>query len=212
MNFHTNVALSLGIFLLAGLFTVSFSQHPTKTDAKNPSRMMTEHDLVDHTRSYDLVDHMRTYAEYNLWANQQMADWLKNIPEDRARQEIESSFPSIRKTAFHLWFSEYGWSHKIHSGEWERPDSSKINQPTTKIWEELLVTSQEIVNEVVSYEMGDWMILHERGEGKKVKRIDIFHQLFNHATYHRGQCITMGRQLGLKDPPRTDYLYYISQR
>lgn len=198
-----NVVCSLGIILFAGFVSLPFAQSPSHTDAKTHSNMNTD---------YDLVDHMRTYAEYNLWANEQMTDWLKDIPEDLARQEIESSFPSIRKTAFHLWFSEYGWSHKIHSGDWERPDSSKIKQPTTKIWEELLSTSQEIVREVVSYEMEDWMVLHERGEGQQVKRIDIFHQLFNHATYHRGQCITMGRQLGLKDPPRTDYLYYISQK
>jgi uncharacterized damage-inducible protein DinB len=30
----------------------------------------------------------------------------------------------------------------------------------------------------------------------------------NHSTYHRGQIVTMGRNLGFTDAPMTDYNFY----
>ncbi len=32
--------------------------------------------------------------------------------------------------------------------------------------------------------------------------------VFNHSTYHRGQIVTIGRGLGYKDAPMTDYNFY----
>ncbi|WP_315819131.1 DinB family protein [Paraflavitalea speifideaquila] len=31
----------------------------------------------------------------------------------------------------------------------------------------------------------------------------------NHSTYHRGQVVTIGHQVGLKDAPITDYMFYL---
>lgn len=44
---------------------------------------------------------------------------------------------------------------------------------------------------------------------KEISIADIILHVFNHATYHRGQLITMGRQVGLTLPPRTDYIYFL---
>jgi uncharacterized damage-inducible protein DinB len=33
-------------------------------------------------------------------------------------------------------------------------------------------------------------------------------QVMNHSTYHRGQIITIGRNLGFTDAPMTDYNFY----
>jgi uncharacterized damage-inducible protein DinB len=38
----------------------------------------------------------------------------------------------------------------------------------------------------------------------------IIHHVMNHSTYHRGQLVTMGRELGFMDPPKTDFMQYIS--
>jgi len=51
----------------------------------------------------------------------------------------------------------------------------------------------------------------ERSRGERVTAIaDMIHHCMNHSTYHRGQLITIGRQAGLQDPPRTDFIYYVS--
>lgn len=44
------------------------------------------------------------------------------------------------------------------------------------------------------------------------KAQEIMPRVFNHATYYRGQLITMGRQVGLQNPPRADYIYHIAEK
>lgn len=40
----------------------------------------------------------------------------------------------------------------------------------------------------------------------------ILMHVFNHATYHRGQLVTMLRQLGVKKIPQTDFMVYMSKK
>jgi uncharacterized damage-inducible protein DinB len=36
----------------------------------------------------------------------------------------------------------------------------------------------------------------------------VVHHLFNHGTYHRGQLVTMMRELGATEIPSTDFIYW----
>jgi uncharacterized damage-inducible protein DinB len=40
---------------------------------------------------------------------------------------------------------------------------------------------------------------------------DLMRHVVNHGSYHRGQLVTMLRQLG-KAPPSTDYILYLRER
>ncbi|MCW3088046.1 MAG: hypothetical protein JWQ78_1432, partial [Sediminibacterium sp.] len=37
---------------------------------------------------------------------------------------------------------------------------------------------------------------------------EILLHLFNHGTYHRGQLVTLLRQVGVEEIPRTDYIEF----
>jgi uncharacterized damage-inducible protein DinB len=39
-------------------------------------------------------------------------------------------------------------------------------------------------------------------------RSEMIHHCMNHSTYHRGQIITMGKQLNLSKAPSTDLIFY----
>jgi len=157
-----------------------------------------------------LAHHLKSYAAYNAWANKQFSDWLSGLSEDRATEEMVSSFPTIRKTLFHLYNAEHGWFSWIQTGEWQSADKSWEELSTPELWKKLCEKSDEMLNYVKDWKDSDWQVVHERSNGLKMTRAEVFHTVFNHATYHRGQCITMGRQLGLTDPPRTDYVYFLS--
>jgi uncharacterized damage-inducible protein DinB len=45
-----------------------------------------------------------------------------------------------------------------------------------------------------------------RGEQFNVPVYMILHHVFNHCTYHRGQLVTMLRQLGVEKLPSTDFI------
>ncbi|MBS1734314.1 MAG: DNA polymerase, partial [Bacteroidetes bacterium] len=41
---------------------------------------------------------------------------------------------------------------------------------------------------------------------------EVLHHIFNHATYHRGQLVTMLRQVGVKDIPGTDLVLFLRKK
>lgn len=148
----------------------------------------------------------KRYATYNTWANRQMADWLRQADKERMTQEVESSFPTLHRTVMHLLGAEAGWLSTIQGREWERP--AELADPDSLL-DALVLTSE--VFEVHVAQLSAEEILQTRKVGKSEMTVeDIVHHVFNHATYHRGQLITMGRQVGLPDPPRTDYIYFLS--
>src|SRR5512139_593588 len=53
------------------------------------------------------------YSEYNVWANQLMLDAILNLPEEKHRQEIVSSFSSLYKTVLHMWDTEAVWWQRM---------------------------------------------------------------------------------------------------
>jgi uncharacterized damage-inducible protein DinB len=45
-----------------------------------------------------------------------------------------------------------------------------------------------------------------------MKRFEMLQQCFNHGTYHRGQIVTLGRNLKITDAPATDYFFYLEEK
>jgi uncharacterized damage-inducible protein DinB len=65
--------------------------------------------------------------------------------------------------------------------------------------------SQEIVSSFSSIRAT--LIHSAKGEFNQ-KASDMIHHCMNHQTFHRGQIITMARQLGLTEFPRTDFIIF----
>ena len=53
------------------------------------------------------------YANYNIWANKRIIDSLLKLTPEQLDKPIESSFSSIRKTAYHSWGAEDVWWQRI---------------------------------------------------------------------------------------------------
>ncbi|MCH8554489.1 MAG: hypothetical protein LAT76_04970 [Schleiferiaceae bacterium] len=146
-----------------------------------------------------------TYANYNFWANQQIIHWLQTAPDSVWNAPIESSFPTLEATVYHLLNAEYGWMTVLNNKPWgnaEKPDSKEAMLELWTATSKLLAQDAKV-----------WVVEHpdatrKLGE-KETTLAEIIHHVCNHATYHRGQLITMGRQLGLEHPPRTDFIYFI---
>lgn len=51
------------------------------------------------------------------------------------------------------------------------------------------------------------MIRFPSEKGEK-PRYEFLHHCLNHSTYHRGQVVTIGRNVSLCDAPMTDFNYY----
>jgi uncharacterized damage-inducible protein DinB len=152
---------------------------------------------------------LKRYVAYNLWANQQMAEWLKEASPESWEQEIESSFTSLKKTALHIWSAEFLWLKVLQ-------DSTYEDNPTkdfTGTFEELIaqwLAASEAFHLYVA-QLSEEQFDAQRGSNSPLFVSDIIQHCMNHSTYHRGQLITMGRQAGLGTPPRTDFIFYVRQ-
>lgn len=152
---------------------------------------------------------MKNYADYNLWANATLVNWLRTKPANILAKEVPSSFNTIKATITHILSAQQYWLTVI-----------KGNKPGG--FNGFEGTLQEAFVELVeqSDEFADYIKeMTEDTIGRNIEVINpwfrcdfqIFEyimQVINHGTYHRGQIITMGRNLGFTDAPMTDYNVY----
>ncbi len=170
-------------------------------------------DLADLTQiSMDQTDLLGQYVLYNLWANGRIASWLDTLDEERFIREVESSFSSIRKTVAHIWNAERGWLNYVQDAPWGAAPASKFSGDAVSMLTAWLDTSRDFVQYVSGAEPFNLYRpkLTENAEPGHTYAQMIMHCM-NHSTYHRGQLITIGRQLGLTSPPQTDFIFYLGQ-
>nr|WP_315026302.1 DinB family protein [uncultured Chryseobacterium sp.] len=150
-------------------------------------------------------------VQYNNWVVNKYIDWLSTKSDEQLNQETISSFPTILKTLHHIWQSqEYWWSHIAENDEF---DFEKTNAVNTKegIFNAIKNNSQRLVDYVEN--------LSEEDLSKNVKiesqwfqcdfsKDEYIQHAILHSTYHRGQIVTMGRNIGITDAPMTDFNFW----
>ncbi len=151
------------------------------------------------------------YAAYNTWANETLINFLKTKTISLMDKEVASSFSSIAKTLNHILATQEFWYSVVTETE-----------NTSMRWNAEQVDVLEVFDALINHSknFNHWVSqLSESDLSKEVNldtpwvkgRLPIYEFLqhvFNHSTYHRGQVITIGRQLGFTDAPMTDYNYY----
>jgi uncharacterized damage-inducible protein DinB len=153
------------------------------------------------------------YAAYNHWANQKIGAVLRKLGDDTADQELVSSFPSLRKTVYHLWYSESMWYQRLQLIE-------KAVDPTVHFegtfeeaidhWLQQSMLLQDWVNKATAVRLEHTVAyINRKKEYHKIPVKGVLHHVFNHSTYHRGQLVTLLRQVGISKIPGLDYHEFI---
>ncbi len=159
---------------------------------------------------------LQQLSAYTIWANQRIFECLGSLSEDQIDKEIGSSFPSIRKTLLHMWDAESIWWQRLKLAEQiERPSdgfTGDFNELTRKIhaqaklWEEWVGNATENqLNHVFAYQ-------NTKKEQFKQPVYEMLIHIANHGTYHRGQLVTMLRQLGIEKIPGTDFVLFCRKK
>lgn len=150
------------------------------------------------------------YAAYNLWANNLLVSNIERLPQEKQRAEMVSSFPSLFKTVLHLLDAESLWWQRVKlqekvlrpsdsfSGDFEA--LSKALQQQDKQWLDWVTACNEhgFLHEFIYFD--------SKKNRYKQPVHQVLMQVFNHSTYHRGQMITLLRQLNVEKVPATDFI------
>ncbi len=176
------------------------------------------------------INDIQTLYAYNRWANQRLLSALETLSDGQFTMAVQSSFPSIQETVFHIMFAEWLWL-KRWQGTSPRsplpdPDVSSATWNTLKhdcipSLEDLsTVAALKLFAEAVEQERQEFLndlkesVLHEplqfsdmAGTPYSEPLVELMQHLVNHGTYHRGQITTMLRQIGIKAVP-LDMLHF----
>jgi uncharacterized damage-inducible protein DinB len=156
----------------------------------------------------------RALYDYNRWANRRVLAAAAALTPEQFREERISSFGSVRDTLAHVLGSELVW---LRRWEGESPSSyaSASEFPTVDAlalrWEELERGQSAFFGRLTDAAL-DREITYTNVAGERWRyplRQMLLH-LVNHSTYHRGQAVTLLRQLG-RTPPGTDLLLYLDE-
>ena len=135
-------------------------------------------------------DARRLYA-YTDWANDRILAVSAELSNEQLTRNIESSFSSIRGTLAHIAFAEWLWLADL-------TESFRAIASDRRMYLAGLPDD------------GPDSLLHYRstkGDPFSMPLRDLLVHCANHSTYHRGQVVTMLRQVGAT-PPNTDYTQF----
>jgi uncharacterized damage-inducible protein DinB len=154
---------------------------------------------------------MTNYANYNVWANKTLIEWLNTKPTEVFHKEVLSSFPSILKTLNHIWAVEEFWHSVIAETTLETNRYGAAEIELGEVLSGLVERSELLATYVRALSEKDLekeVFLDTPWVKGTMPRYEFIQHCLNHSTYHRGQITTMGHHADLHDAPMTDYNYY----
>jgi uncharacterized damage-inducible protein DinB len=156
------------------------------------------------------------FSSFNVWANQLLLNAILQLPEEKQTVITPSSFPSLYKTVLHMWDAESIWWQRMKlqervvipsenfAGDMQELSSQLLRQ--NRQWNEWVVSAHEhMLDHVFQYQ-------NSKREQFKQPIYEMLLHVFNHGTYHRGQLITMMRQLGVEKLPQTDFIAWARRK
>ena len=151
---------------------------------------------------------IREYAAYNTWASKILFERIGKLSEEDINKEIASSFSSLYKTVQHMWLAEEVWWQRLKLVENIELQSEKFTGSFTELSANLTKQSQQWidwVNTATEPQLTHVFAYVRNKEQQKLPVYQMLQHVFNHATYHRGQLVTILRQLGADKIPATDF-------
>lgn len=149
------------------------------------------------------ADLVREIYRYNAWANRRVFDVAKTLPPEEYHRDLRSSFGGIHGTLAHIVGAERLWLSR-----WLGAPVTLLGPADFSALTDVLRTWEEVEAEQRAYLQGltdaglDASVTVKASSGGAyvhTLRETLLHTV-EHSSYHRGQVITLLRQLGHRPP------------
>ena len=160
-------------------------------------------------------DEIRELFEYNRWANARILDAAAALDDDALTRDLGSSFPSVLATLVHVmsadWIWLRRWAGESPAGAPAEWDASSLPAVRAR-WDAIQAERDALVAALDDAAL-DRELTYRKVDGSEHtnRMAEMLRHVVNHSTYHRGQVVTMLRQLGAT-PPSTDLIVFHRQR
>jgi uncharacterized damage-inducible protein DinB len=158
------------------------------------------------------ADDIRALYQYNRWANHRITSACRPLDTAALIRNLGNSFGSIRDTLVHASWAEWVWLERWHGRSPKTPavfnDFPDIDA-IEKRWDEIERRQQSFIAGITDTSLAQRIAYENLSDQRWEYSLgQMMQHLANHSTYHRGQVVTMLRQLGAK-AVSTDLLLYI---
>lgn len=165
-----------------------------------------------------MTNFVRQFYDFNVWANAQIFNRIKELPQDVYRKRVESVFPSISHVLAHVYLSDLGWI-EVFSSEKSMMDALMSAQQLQEQTEAKGLEEVEAMFAQLSERYKSFLnqqdnldkplaIDNPSGDVMTTTVSELIPHVVNHGTYHRGNITAMLRQMGHGSVP-TDYGIYL---
>lgn len=154
----------------------------------------------------------KTLHAFNAWASNKIFDAVVQIPTDAYMKDMKSSHGSIHGTLTHMVAAEKIWvSRMVGTPEAKLIDLDEV--PTLAdlkaIWERVGYDMAKFLGTMTDKKLQETFTMSSpRGQVFSHMYWQAIQHVVDHSTYHRGQVITLMRQLGYVPPTTGLMMFY----
>jgi uncharacterized damage-inducible protein DinB len=161
-------------------------------------------------------DQLRTLFAYNQWANGRLLDAAACVTADDFTRDLGASHGSVRGTLVHIVFAEWDWL-RLWLGDSPRDIAQREPPPeafpdvaTLRLeWATIVRDQQAFIETLTDAALNAAFSFESfQGDQQTFSLAATMQHVLNHSSYHRGQAVTLLRQLG-HTPPGTDLLVFL---
>lgn len=158
------------------------------------------------------VDDVQRLYAYNDWANERFLAAAAALAPEQLTRTLVSSYPTVRDTVAHIAFAEWLWLERWQEKPFAGMPAWIAEGSLDALADQMRQTARErkpflaglrdaLIESVIRYRSTD-------GDDFEMILRDLLVHCANHSTYHRGQLVTMLRQVGAT-PPNSDYTQFV---
>lgn len=157
------------------------------------------------------LDEVRQLFAYNAWANRKIFDAAAALPAEQYGRDLQSSHGGIHGTLAHIVWAEQLWLHRwlerpnpaVPQGR-DLPDLVAVRAR----WEEVEAERATFLHGMTEARLSETRTVKpSTGGAFDHSFAKMFTHTIDHSSYHRGQVVTMLRQVG-SVPPNTGLMVF----
>jgi len=160
------------------------------------------------------LSNIRQLYDYNRWASRRILTVASTLASDDFIRPMGNSFSSIRDTLAHILSAEWIW---LERWQGRSPGAllEAVTFPTVQSlesrWETVEHDQMQFIEALTSQRLGEELAyINQKGQRNSYPLWQQLVHVVNHSSYHRGQVITLLRQLGA-EAVSTDFLVYFDE-
>jgi uncharacterized damage-inducible protein DinB len=161
------------------------------------------------------VAEVRELYEFNAWAHRRIFEALAGLPPEPYQRDLKSSHGGLHGTLCHIVWAEQLWLTRWLGAPAPAVAQGKDLGSLAEVrarWDEVETRRRAFLDGLTDAKLRATITVQPSSGGAYVHTyLQTLQHAVDHSSYHRGQIITLLRQLGIK-PPSTGLILFYRER